>query len=72
MGLMARDIQVQELTESDLEDLVRAAADDGREGRMVRCPDPTALRDFLRHLGDPLSDVGDRLHESSPLRPGRP
>ncbi len=55
VGGMARDIEVEALTDDERIRLLEAAAADEREGRLVRCSTSTEVRQLMATLSDPRS-----------------
>jgi hypothetical protein len=52
---MARDLEVEALTDDQRIRLLEAAAADEREGRLVRCSTPTEVRQLMATFSDPRS-----------------
>jgi hypothetical protein len=55
IGGMARDLEVEALTDDQRIRLLEAAAADEREGRLVRCSTPTEVRQLMATFSDPRS-----------------
>jgi hypothetical protein len=51
---VARDTDERDLTDEDLERLLRAAVEDEREGLITHCATEQELQEFLRRLQPPL------------------